>query len=152
MASGKSEKFHIKWDNMANSPSFRDIWEKKEMMDVSLACEGEELRAHKVVLAACSPKLESILRKYSNQQNPTIILWGMKLSLVKAIISFMYQGEVQVDMEELDSFLKIALELEVKGLNEEPQGKDVTSSAATKPISRSDFSFTVHPNSFKIVY
>ena len=129
-----SEKFHIKWDNISNSPSFRDIWDNKEMMDVSLSCGEEEVGAHRVVLAACSPKLGAVLTKHAHRHHPIIYLAGMKVSHIKDILHFMYHGEVLVPTEELNAFLKVAEGLQVKGLNgggEEGQGgKDANISTA----------------------
>ena len=126
-----SEKLLIKWDNISSCPSFRDIWDNKEMMDVSLSCGEEEVRAHRVVLAACSPKLGSILTKHAHRQHPIIFLAGMELAHVKNILHFMYHGEVLVPHEELNSFLKVAEELQVKGLNgsgQESREKEANSS------------------------
>lgn len=138
-----SEKLLIKWDNISNSPCFRDIWDNKEMMDVSLSCGEEEVAAHRVVLAACSPKLGSVLTKHAQRHHPIIYLAGMKLSHIKNILHFMYHGEVLVPTEELNSFLKVAEELQVKGLNGagqgESPGKDeaASSTAANTSIASS---------------
>ena len=128
-----SEKLLIKWDNISKSPSFRDIWDNKEMMDVTLSCGEQEVGAHRVVLAACSPKLGSILTKHAHRHHPIIYLAGMELSHIKDILYFMYHGEVLVPTEKLNSFLKVAEELQVKGLNGagqgESQGKDASASS-----------------------
>ena len=102
-------------------------------MDVRLVCGEEEVGAHRVVLAACSPKLRTVLSRLSHHQHPLIYFLGMDISLVKALLTFMYHGEVNIAQEELQvknqnishsitsvyllqSFLKLAEELEVKGL------------------------------------
>ena len=135
-----SEKLLIKWDNMSSSPSFRDLWDNKEMMDVSLSCGEEEVGAHRVVLAACSPKLGAVLTKHAHRHHPIIYLAGMKLSNIKDILYFMYHGKVLVPTEELNSFLKAAEELQVKGLigagQEETPGKEADSSTVTNTTSR----------------
>ena len=135
MATSVSEKLLIKWDNISSCPSFRDIWDNKEMMDVSLSCGEEEVGAHRVVLAACSPKLGSVLTKHAHRHHPIIYLAGMKLSNIKDILYFMYHGKVLVPTEELNSFLKAAEELQVKGLigagQEESPGKEADSSTVT---------------------
>ena len=118
-----SEKLLIKWDNISSCPSFRDIWDNKEMMDVSLSCGEEEVGAHRVVLAACSPKLGSVLTKHAHRHHPIIYLAGMELSHIKNILKFMYHGEVLVPTDELNAFLKVAEELQVKGLNGAGQGE-----------------------------
>ena len=43
-------------------------------MDVTLCCEGEQLRAHKVILSACSLTFRNLLKK-NPSQNPVILLW-----------------------------------------------------------------------------
>ena len=135
-----SDKLLIKWDNMSSSPSFRDIWDNKEMMDVSLSCGEEEVRAHRVVLAACSPKLGSVLTKHAHRPHPIIYLAGMKLSHIKDILHFMYHGKVLVPTEELNSFLKVAEELQVKGLigagPEESPEKEKEADSSTVTSSR----------------
>jgi len=108
--------FHLKWDNKKSCPSFSDIRELNDLMDVRLMCGEEEVGAHRVVLAACSPKLRTVLSRLSHHQHPVIYFWGMDISMVKALLTFMYHGEVNIAQGEIQSFLKLAEELEVKGL------------------------------------
>ena len=42
---------------------------------------------------------------------------GVKLSNLKQVLDFMYNGEVNVAQEELNTFLNVAEELKVKGLS-----------------------------------
>ena len=70
-------------------------------MDVRLVCGEEEVGAHRVVLAACSPKLRTVLSRLSHHQHPLIYFWGMDISLVKALLTFMYHGEVNIAQEEI---------------------------------------------------
>jgi len=117
LQSNSRELFHLKWDNKGSTPSLGDIKEMTDLMDVSLACGEDQLGAHRVVLAACSPKLRSLLSRHSHRhQHPVIYLLGITVSQVEALLSFMYYGEVNIAQEDLQSFLKVAEELEVKGL------------------------------------
>ena len=129
MASMDSEKFNLKWNDFESSisGSFRDIKEEKDFMDVTLACEENQIGAHRVVLAACSPKLRSILRNNSHQ-HPLLYLRGIKYTDLQSLITFMYHGEVNIAQEELDSFLSVAEELKIKGLTQ--------SSSSTQPESQ----------------
>ena len=93
MASITSEKFHLKWNDFESSisSSFRDIKEEKDFMDVTLACEENQIGAHKVVLAACSPKLKSILSR-NPHQHPLLYLRGIKYNDLESLLTFMYHG------------------------------------------------------------
>ena len=100
-SSQSKEMFHLKWDSRDSCPSFSDIWALTDLMDVWLACGQEEVRAHSVVLAACSARLRTVLARHSTHQHPVIYLWGMNISQVKALLAFMYHGEVNIAQEEL---------------------------------------------------
>ena len=63
-------------------------------------------------LEADKPDLTRILLKYLNKN------WPPK-PLLQAVVDFMYQGKVNVMQKELDSFLALSRELQVKGLNQE---------------------------------
>ena len=93
------------------------IQEETEFCDVTLACEDQQVRAHKVVLAASSPKLRSILLSNPNP-HPLIYLTGVKFFTMENIIKFIYTGEVTISSDQVDTFLDVAQELQVKGLTE----------------------------------
>ena len=82
------------------------LQEETEFQDVSLACEDQQLRAHKLMLAASSTKLRSILLRNPNS-NPLIYLHGVKFSFLESIVKFIYTGEVTVRSDQLQSFLKV---------------------------------------------
>ena len=52
-----TEKFCIQWNDFeANlSTAFRDMKDEKDFTDVTLVCADQQVEAHKVILAACSP-------------------------------------------------------------------------------------------------
>ena len=58
----------------------------------------------------------NILRR-NPHQHPLLYLKGVKHKELVAVLNFMYQGEVNVAQEELNSFLAVAEELKVKGEN-----------------------------------
>jgi len=120
-----SEKFCLRWNDFESnvSTAFRDIREEKDFFDVTLACDDSQVEAHKVILAACSPWFRNILRR-NPHQHPLLYLKGVKYKELVCVLNFMYQGEVNVAQEELNSFLSVAEELRVKGLT---QGNNSTS-------------------------
>jgi len=117
-----AEKFCLRWNDFESNISiaFRELREEKDFFDVTLACEDSQISAHKVILSACSPFFRSVLRK-NPHQHPLLYLKGVKLTELHAVLNFMYQGEVNVAQEELNSFLAVAEELRVKGLTQNTQ-------------------------------
>jgi hypothetical protein len=115
------EKFCLKWNEFQTNiaSTLREIRDDKEFFDVTLACEeeGQQVLAHKVVLAVCSPFFRSVLQRNPHDR-PLIYLKGVKFNELAAVLNFMYHGEVNVAQEELSSFLLIADELKVKGLSQ----------------------------------
>jgi len=99
------------------SEVFQNMLLNENLCDVTLACEGASVKAHKMVLAACSPFFQSLFM--SNPcKHPIVILKDVRFIDLKALIDFMYRGEVNVSEEQLAQFLKTAETLKVKGLVE----------------------------------
>lgn len=106
-------------------------------MDVTLACEQDQISAHKVVLSACSSFFKTILKR-NPHQHPLLYLRGISYSNIESLINFMYYGEVSIAQEELNSFLAVAEELQVKGLTQSESPKpSQPQSIKSKAISRS---------------
>lgn len=119
---GNSEHFCLRWNDFESniSQAFREIRDEKDFFDVTLACEDEQVQAHKVILSACSPFFRTILRR-NRHDHPLLYLKGVKYAEIISILNFMYHGEVNVAQEELNSFLAVAEELRVKGLTQNTQ-------------------------------
>ncbi|XP_059090105.1 protein tramtrack, beta isoform-like isoform X1 [Tigriopus californicus] len=119
-----SDNFCLKWNDFESniSSSFKEIRRESEFFDVTLSCDqgNEQVHAHKVILAACSPFFRRVLNK-NPHQNPVIYLKGVDFHNLNAILNFMYYGEVNVGQDELNGFLKVAQELSVKGLTDGPK-------------------------------
>ena len=113
-----SEKLCLQWNDFQENVkiAFENLREEKDFADVTLACEdGQQLEAHKVILAASSPFFQKLLGR-NKHPHPLIYMRGMKSVDMLAIIDFLYCGEANVYQENLDSFLAIAEELQLKGL------------------------------------
>eukprot|EP00090_Calanus_glacialis_P020966 TRINITY_DN3236_c0_g1_i2.p1 TRINITY_DN3236_c0_g1~~TRINITY_DN3236_c0_g1_i2.p1 ORF type:complete len:356 (-),score=72.40 TRINITY_DN3236_c0_g1_i2:70-1137(-) len=126
-----SEKFCLRWNDFESniSVAFRELRDDKDFFDVTLACDDEQISAHKVILSACSPFFRNILRR-NPHQHPLLYLKGVKYTDLQSVLNFMYHGEVNVAQEELNSFLAVAEDLRVKGLTQNQGG---ASSAARRP-------------------
>ncbi|KAK3919419.1 Protein tramtrack, beta isoform [Frankliniella fusca] len=94
---------------------FSNLLERESYTDVTLACEGKTLKAHKMVLSACSTYFDSIFSEYS-EKNPIVILKDVKFMDMKSLVNFMYRGEINVQNSHLSSLLKTAEDLRIKGL------------------------------------
>lgn len=76
---------------------FSQLLDRGCFCDVTLACEGQTIRCHRVVLCACSTYFDSLLTNVSTDKDPIIIMRDCKFSDVKALIEFMYKGEINVE-------------------------------------------------------
>ncbi|XP_065169972.1 longitudinals lacking protein, isoforms H/M/V-like isoform X2 [Atheta coriaria] len=96
---------------------FSTLLEREAFCDVTLACEGRTIKAHKIVLSACSTFFDNILTQYE-EKDPILIMKDVKYVDIKALVEFMYKGEINVDHCHLATLLKTAEELKIKGLAE----------------------------------
>ena len=113
-----SEKLCILWDDFDENlkSAFGNLREDNDFADVTLACEdGRQVEAHKVILAASSPFFQKLLGR-NNHPHPLIFMRGVKYDNLLAVLDFLYRGETNIFQENLDSFLAIAEELQLKGL------------------------------------
>jgi len=118
MASAK-EKFCLRWNDFEKniSGAFQEIRSDKDFFDVTLSCEDGQVSAHKLLLSSCSPFFRAVLRR-NPHQHPLLYFKGIRHTELSALMDFMYQGEVSVAQEDLNTFLSVAEELKVKGLTQ----------------------------------
>ena len=127
-----SEKLCLQWNDFKENAigAFANLREDADFADVTLACEdGKQVEAHKVVLASSSPFFQNLLRR-TRHAHPLIYMRGVKSDDLLAIVDFLYCGAANVFQENLDSFLAIAEELQLKGLM--GSGGEVTQSELVK--------------------
>ena len=87
--------------------------------DVTLICDGDQqIKAHKVVLASVSQFFKNILTK-NPHQHPLIYLKGVIMKDLKAIVDFIYRGEITIDQESLENMLQLSRDLEIRGIIED---------------------------------
>ena len=111
-----SEKLCLQWNDFQDNikSAFGNLREVIDFADVTLACEdGQQVEAHKVILAASSPFFQKLLGR-NKHPHPLIYMRGMKSDNLLAIVDFLYCGEANVYQENLESFLAIAEELQLR--------------------------------------
>jgi len=114
-----TEKFCLRWNDFEKniSRAFRELREDKDFFDVTIACDDDQVEAHKVILSACSPFFRTILKK-NKHQHPFVYLKGVRYTDLLSVLNFMYHGEVNVAQDDLNTFLSVAEDLKVKGLTQ----------------------------------
>jgi len=113
-----SEIIDISWNEFQSCTrdTFRNLLLDTYFTDVTLVCEDEkQLKAHKVILSACSSFFNNILVR-NHHDNMLIYLKGIKYKDLEAIIKFIYLGQISIKEGDLEDFMKTAKELEIKEL------------------------------------
>ena len=114
-----AERLCLRWENFSQTVSsvFGNLRVENDLTDVTLACmNGQQLPAHKVILAASSPTMRNLFRMNSHP-HPVIFLPAVEASIVSAVLDYLYFGEANVENAELESFLALADQLGLDGLN-----------------------------------
>ncbi|CAL1684946.1 unnamed protein product [Lasius platythorax] len=113
------QQYCLRWNN--HQPNFISVFSNllnnETLVDVTLAAEGRQIQAHKVVLSACSTYFQSLFT-VNPCQHPIVILKDIKFSDLKIMVDFMYYGEVNISQDQLPSIIKTAESLKIKGLAE----------------------------------
>ena len=96
---------------------FGSLREDKDFADVTLACEdGQQVDAHKVILAATSPFFQNLLKR-NKHPHPLIYMRNVSSEDLLAVLDFLYFGEANLAEQNLQSFLTLSEELQLKGLS-----------------------------------
>ena len=149
----EGEKFCLRWNELESnlSSSVRDLRDSRELLDLTLACgdsEEDQVQVHRVVLSAASSFFRNLLRRLPSQ-HPVVYLKGIRLTDLEAVLSFVYNGEVNIAQQDLSSFLVAAEDLKIKGLTQgqEKQRSLLTSCPPLKPAPATARPITNRPRS-----
>lgn len=113
-----SEKYCLNWNEFQKniSSSFHEMRDDLNFADVTLASEDrKQFQAHKLVLSTSSTFFKEILQN-NKHSHPLIYMKGMKAEALESVLDFLYNGEVNIYQEDLNDFMTLAEELELKGL------------------------------------
>ena len=113
-----SNKLNLTWGNFqANINKSLDLFKSEHSFcDVTLVSDDQQLiSAHRVVLAASSEFFKNILMK-TFQPNTFLYISGVSSKILHNIVTYLYKGEVQLDQNDLDTFLAFAQKMKIEGL------------------------------------
>lgn len=117
------QQYCLRWNNYQNNLTnvFDQLLQSEAFVDVTLACDGHSVKAHKMVLSACSPFFQTLF--FDNPcTHPIVILKDISWDELKAVVEFMYRGEINVSQEQLAPLLKVAEMLKIRGLADVSRG------------------------------
>jgi hypothetical protein len=148
------EQFSLCWNNFNSnlSAGFHESLCRGDLVDVTLAAEGQLVKAHRLVLSVCSPYFRKMFTQMPANQHAfgkfdissqffiqctncfvlvlfTVFLKDVSHAALKDLIQFMYCGEVNVKQDALPAFISTAEALQIKGLTETGE----TPAAQTQP-------------------
>lgn len=123
------------------------------LLDLTLVCENQQFKVHKLVMAACSNLLREELCKGGEVGHSTICFEDLNLRLgcvtLDLIITFAYKGDVSVPADLFSEFCTAARKLGILGTQQLPlpviqpdQPSLCSSDATTHPSS------SLHQDSF----
>ena len=115
-----SDKLSLQWKDYQKdvNSQFGKLRESEDLTDVTLVCKnGQKFAAHKIILASSSPFFWNLLTS-NDHSHPLIYMRGSRSEDVLALLDFLYQGEANVFQENINSFLELAEELQLSGLNQ----------------------------------
>ena len=138
-----AEKLRLKWDEFKQniSSSVGNFRGDNDLIDVTLACvDGEQMEAHKVILAASSPTFREIFGR-NKHPHPLIFMTGVKSSVLSSILDFLYFGEANILQTDLESFLAIANQLQLDGLMQGPTSDNCNEKNSHQSSPEGNFHF-----------
>lgn len=119
MAAATEQQFCLKWNNHRSTlfSVFDTLLEEESLVDVTLSAEGQFLRAHRVILSACSPYFRNLFKSnFLNDKHPVVFMKDMEFENLKSLVEYMYKGEANVPQQMLTAFIKDAESLQIRGL------------------------------------
>ena len=130
-----SDQYRLKWNHHWTNivGAFNTLLKTETFVDVTIVCDGQRLKAHRLVLSSCSPYFKQLLVD-NPDKHPVVILKGVKYEHLKAIVYYIYNGKVKIDPEELPALISIANELKIRGLADRRLNESQIKVAAAKSL------------------
>ncbi|XP_054734575.1 protein bric-a-brac 1-like [Anastrepha obliqua] len=129
------QQFCLRWNNYQSNlmSVFDQLLQTESFVDVTLACDGHSIKAHKMILSACSPYFQMLFSD-TPCQHPIVIMRDVNWCDLKSIVEFMYRGEINVSQDQIGPLLRIAEMLKVRGLADVSAGSVSAEEAAAERL------------------
>jgi len=143
----ETEDFCLRWNNHHTTfiSVMNSLLQKELLVDVTLAAEGQFIEVHRLVLCACSQYFEDMLSQHKKKQS-VVFLNNIRFADVKALVEYMYQGEVNVSQDQLPRFLAAAESLKIKGLADKSNQQIIPPSLSEHGINQKPESNSLNSN------
>ena len=106
----EEDTFCLKWSeyNSSISQSFEEFRDVSEFCDLTfISDDKQQFKAHKVILAASSAFFRNILSNMNHpyqQAHSMLFLNGIHSAELKALLEFIYQGEVKMEKQNIATY------------------------------------------------
>ena len=113
-----AQAFYLRLNNHKSflTDALTQLYHNAVLVDCTLSAQGGQLRAHQTILSACSPYFKEIFSQYNSSQYPVLVIKDMPFADLKAIIEYIYCGEVMIPRRQLRSVLNNGVLLQVLSL------------------------------------
>ncbi|KAJ0181640.1 hypothetical protein K1T71_002362 [Dendrolimus kikuchii] len=113
-----NQEISLKWNGFQSNilTNLKELYKDEGLSDVTLVSDGQCFKAHKVILSANSSVFKSIFQQ-NPHKDPIIVLHDINTASLRTLLTFMYNGEVNVTEEFLPVLLKTADTLRICGLS-----------------------------------
>lgn len=115
-----NDQYCLRWNSYETNilSTFEGLLDSEALSDVTLFCEGESFKAHRLVLAACSTHFSKLFSNSPLNGQLIVILDGTRHQDLQILLQFMYRGVAYLHQNRIESVLRTAEVLQVKGLSD----------------------------------
>ncbi|XP_023936914.2 protein tramtrack, alpha isoform [Bicyclus anynana] len=127
----------LSWNSYKNNicNGFAQLQQEEEFVDMTLVAEGHLVKVHKNLLSLASPYIKHIIKTVACT-HPIIFLANITHKVLQQILEYVYTGEVHVEIETLNDFIKAAKEFQLHGISYDIlQGTDRATTSAEESCS-----------------
>ncbi|XP_039751595.1 uncharacterized protein LOC120627647 [Pararge aegeria] len=107
----------LSWDSYKNyiCNGFAQLQQREELVDMTLVAEGHLVKVHKNLISLASPYIKNVINLVPCT-HPIIFLSSITHEVLCQLLEYIYTGEVHVELEKLNAFIKAAKEFQLPGI------------------------------------